>query len=50
MTGWYNPLYTANNKGFGHCSFAVDFVVKIMHKSQEPYLDLLEKNVPHMVV
>ncbi len=20
MTGLYNPLYTANNQGFGHCS------------------------------
>ena len=20
MTGLFNPLYTANNQGFGHCS------------------------------
>ena len=20
-SGYYNPLYTANNQGFGHCSF-----------------------------
>ena len=20
ITGWYNPLYTANKQGFGHCS------------------------------
>ena len=19
LTGWYNPFYTANNQGFGHC-------------------------------
>ena len=20
ILGWYNPLYTPNNQGFGHCS------------------------------
>ena len=23
ITGWYNPLFTANNEGFGHCSVEV---------------------------
>ena len=27
-TGYYNPFYTANKQGFGHCSHVLDFFLK----------------------